>query len=275
MLVAGIDVGSRSAQCVILQDGQILTYSNIETGPDSVKTAYEAFKAAIHRREEFWGTYQMELPNVETDRLKIEEMDYIVGTGYGRVIVPFAQANITEISCHARGASWFVPGVRTILDMGGQDCKGIRVDERGRLTNFVMSDKCAAGTGRFLEIIADLLNLPLEQIGEVSLTSKQKIPFNPNMCGVKAKSEILFLKQTGVPKADILAGLHEVIAIRVMGMLNRIEVEEKFVMTGGPAKNVGLVAKLEGMAGLKAHIPPEPMIAGALGAALFAAEKAC
>lgn len=107
------------------------------------------------------------------------------------------------------------------------------------------------------------------------LTSKEKIPFNPNMCGVKAKSEILFLKQEGVPKADILSGLHDDVALRIMAMLNRIEIEEKFVITGGPAKNIGLVSKIEEMAGLKAHIPPEPMIVGALGAALFAAERAC
>jgi predicted CoA-substrate-specific enzyme activase len=158
--------------------------------------------------------------------------------------------------------------------MGGQDCKGIRVDDRGKVTDFVMSDKCAAGAGRFLEIIADLLNLTLDQIGEVSLTAKEKIPFNPNMCGVKAKSEILFLKQAGVPKADILSGLHDVVSLRVISMLNRIGIEDKFVMTGGPAKNIGLVSKIEKMAGLKIHIPSEPMIAGALGAALYATEKA-
>jgi len=119
MLTMGIDIGSRSTQCVILEDGQLLTYGNIETGPNSTENSRAAVEAAIHRRDELWGEYRMQLPNTDTSHLRIEDMAYIVATGYGRVIVPFANANITEISCHARGAHWFVPGVSTILDMGG------------------------------------------------------------------------------------------------------------------------------------------------------------
>ncbi len=273
MLTMGIDIGSRSAQCVILEDGEMLTYGNIETGPDSIKTGYAVVEAAIHRQDELWGGYRMELPDVKTDHLKIEDMDYIVATGYGRVIVPFAQANITEISCHARGAHWFVPEVSTILDMGGQDCKGIRVNERGEVTNFIMNDKCAGGTGRFMEIIAEILQIPLPEIGPMSLESTEKIPFN-TICAVFAKSEAVALLKKGVTKADILSGLHEAIGSRVIALLKRVGIEEKFVITGGIAKNVGVVSKVEEKSGIKTTIPAEPQVAGAVGAALFAWDRA-
>ena len=274
MLTMGIDIGSRSTQCVILEDGQLLTYGNIETGPNSTETARAAVEAAIHRRDELWGEYRMQLPNTDTSHLRIEDMAYIVATGYGRVVVPFANANITEISCHARGAHWFVPGVSTILDMGGQDCKGIRVNERGEVTKFIMNDKCAGGTGRFMEIIAAIIQLPLSEIGPISLESTKKIPFN-TICAVFAKSEAVALMKDGASKADILAGLHEAISARVLALLKRVGIEEKFVITGGIAKNVGVVRKVEDkLGGLKATIPAEPQIAGALGAALFALDRA-
>jgi len=274
VLTMGIDIGSRSAQCVILDNGELLTYGNIETGPESAKTAYAAVEAAVHRKDELWGSYRMELPDVKTSHLRIEDMDYIVATGYGRVIVPFAHANITEISCHARGAHWFMPGVSTVLDMGGQDCKGIRVNERGEVAKFVMNDKCAGGTGRFMEIIAAILQLPLPDIGGISLASTEKIPFN-TICAVFAKSEAMALMKAGVNKADILAGLHEAISKRVLALLKRIGIEEKFVITGGIAKNVGVVAKLEEkLGGIKVTMLPEPQIAGAVGAALFAMDRA-
>src|SRR3990172_20626 len=274
MLTMGIDIGSRSTQCVILEDGQLLTYGNIETGPNSTETARAAVEAAIHRRDELWGEYRMQLPNTDTSHLRIEDMAYIVATGYGRGIGPFANANITEISCHARGAHWFVPGVSTILDMGGQDCKGIRVNERGEVTKFIMNDKCAGGTGRFMEIIAAIIQLPLPEIGPISLESTKKIPFN-TICAVFAKSEAVALMKDGASKADILAGLHEGISARVLALLKRVGIEEKFVITGGIAKNVGVVRKVEDkLGGLKATIPAEPQIAGALGAALFALDRA-
>ena len=274
MLTMGIDIGSRSTQCVILEDGQLLTYGNIETGPNSTENSRAAVEAAIHRRDELWGEYRMQLPNTDTSHLRIEDMAYIVATGYGRVVVPFANANITEISCHARGAHWFVPGVSTILDMGGQDCKGIRVNERGEVTKFIMNDKCAGGTGRFMEIIAAIIQLPLPEIGPISLESTKKIPFN-TICAVFAKSEAVALMKDGASKADILAGLHEAISARVLALLKRVGIEEKFVITGGIAKNVGVVRKVEDkLGGLKATIPAEPQIAGALGAALFAVDRA-
>jgi predicted CoA-substrate-specific enzyme activase len=274
MLTMGLDVGSRSAQCVILEDGQLLTYSNIETGPESAKTAYAAVDAAVHRRSELWGENRLQLPAVKTDHLRIEDMDCIVATGYGRAVVPFAHGSVTEISCHARGAHWFVPKVSTILDMGGQDCKAIRVNAWGEVTAFVMNDKCAGGTGRFMEIIADALQVSLFEIGELSLQSTKTIPFT-RVCAVFARSEAVALLRQGVSKADILAGLHEVIARRVLTLLRSVGIEEKFVITGGIARNVGVVTKIgEQLGGIPITIPAEPMIAGAVGAALFACDRA-
>jgi benzoyl-CoA reductase subunit A len=270
----GIDVGSRSAKCVILEDGELLTYGKIETGPESAKTAYAVVDATIHRRSELWGENSLRLPDVDTAHLRIEDMACIVATGYGRAVVPFAHASLTEISCHGRGAHAFVPGVSTILDMGGQDCKAIRVNDRGEVTKFLMNDKCAGGTGRFMEIIADVLKVPLFEIGELSLTSTKDVPFS-KVCAVFAKGEAVAFMRQGVSKPDILAGLHEVIAKRVVALLRGVGIVDKFVITGGIAKNVGVVAKIGQKVGeIRIHIPPEPMIAGAMGAALFALDRA-
>jgi predicted CoA-substrate-specific enzyme activase len=274
MLTMGLDLGSRSTQCVILDDGQLLTYGNIETGPESAKTAYGAVEAAVHRRGELWGEHRMQMPEVETDHLRIEDMDYIIATGYGRVVVPFAQGSLTEISCHARGARWLVPEASTILDMGGQDCKAIRLNKRGEVVDFVVNDKCAAGTGRFLEIIADVLKVPLCEIGELSLESTKSISFS-NACAVFARSEAVALMKQGVNKADILAGLHEAVATKVVALLKRVGIKDKFVITGGIGKNVGVVTKIgEKLGGIQVTVPAEPQIVGAVGAALFAFDRA-
>jgi predicted CoA-substrate-specific enzyme activase len=270
----GLDIGSRSTQCVILEDGQLLTYSDIETGPDSTNMAYVAVDAAVHHRSELWGGNRLPLPDVKTEHLRIKDMDYIVATGYGRVVVPFAQRTVTEISCHGRGAHWFVPGVATVLDMGGQDCKAIRVNASGEVTDFILNDKCAAGTGRFIELIAEALELPLGEVGPLSMESTKTIGFSA-ACAIFLKSEAVALRRQGVSKADILAGLHEMLSQRAMGLLNRVGIEDKFVITGGIAWNVGVTTRIEQkLGGLKITIPPEPQIAGAVGAALFALDRA-
>jgi len=256
MYFAGIDIGSRGAKSVILEDDKIAAYYIGDTGPDSVATAWQTF----HGSADQLG-------------LKVEDMAYIVATGYGRVLVPFAHANISEISCHAKGAHWMLPSVRTILDMGGQDCKAINCDERGVVTKFIMNDKCAGGTGRFLETIAAVLGLALEEIGPLALQSTQNIPFN-TVCAVFAKSEALALVKKGVAKADILAGLNDAIAVRCHNLLKRVDIQEDFTITGGIAKNPGMVAKIKEKLGLEPKlIDPDPQIAGALGAALFARER--
>ena len=203
MITAGIDIGSRASKAVVLKDGKILSSYIGDTGAESVITS----KMTMAKTLEGTG-------------LKIEDMNYIVATGYGRVLVPFANENISEISCHARGINYYFPSVRTILDMGGQDCKAISVDGEGRVTNFVMNDKCAGGTGRFLEMIADVLSVPLTEIGDTALQSKSAIPFN-TICAVFARSEAVAYLRKGVAKSDILAGLNEAISVRCLNLLEK------------------------------------------------------
>ncbi len=255
MIVAGIDIGSRAAKVVVMRDGEILSSAITDTGPESVKTAYTAIGLAL-----------------EGTGLVLEDIAYIVATGYGRVLVPFANENISEISCHAKGITWYFPSVRTILDMGGQDCKAINCDEKGLVTNFVMNDKCAGGTGRFLELIADVLNVRLEDIGELSLASGNGIPFN-TVCAVFAKSEAIAYLRKGVSKSDILAGLHDAIAVRAVNLLNRVSVQREFSITGGIAKNRGMVRRLAEKVGMEPLLCNDPQLVGALGAALFARER--
>ena len=256
MFVAGIDIGSRGAKGVIMEDNCMVSYTIGDTGPESAKTAEATMDAVL-----------------EGTGLSRRDISYVVATGYGRVLVPFANVNISEISCHARGAHWYFPSVRTILDMGGQDCKAINCDENGRVTNFIMNDKCAGGTGRFLEVIADVLQLPLEEIGPMSLESQQDFPFS-TICAVFAKSEALALLKRGVAKSDILNGLHNAIAVRSHNLLRRISIEKEFTITGGISKNIGMVRKLQEKVGLEPLLAPDAQIVGALGAALFAREKA-
>ncbi|UCB43759.1 MAG: 4Fe-4S binding protein [Dehalococcoidales bacterium] len=255
MIVAGIDIGSRAAKAAIIKDGTILATTICDTGPESIKTAHATINAAL-----------------EGTGLTLDDIDYTVATGYGRVLVPFARENVSEISCHARGINWYHPSVRTILDMGGQDCKAIRCDAEGHVTDFVMNDKCAGGTGRFLEMIADVLNAPLAEIGDLALQSKETIPFN-TICAVFAKTEAIARLRQGVNRSDILAGLNEAIATRCLNLLKRVSIEKDFTITGGIAKNSGMVAKIAEKVGLEPLLAEDPQIIGALGAALFAQEK--
>jgi len=255
MIVAGIDIGSRAAKAVVMNDGTIVSSVICDTGPESVKTSQMTMARAL-----------------EGAGLVLADIEYIVATGYGRVLVPFANENISEISCHARGITWYFPEVRTILDMGGQDCKAINCDADGRVTNFIMNDKCAGGTGRFLEMITDVLNIPLEKIGEAALRSKQAIPFN-TICAVFAKSEAIAYLRRGVSKEDILAGLNEAIATRCLNLLKRISITKEFTITGGIAKNKGMVAQLKEKVRFAPLLCEDPQIVGALGAALFAGER--
>jgi predicted CoA-substrate-specific enzyme activase len=274
MLSMGIDIGSRSSKCVILEDGKLLTYGSIETGPNIIKTAQAVVEAAVHRRAGKWGEYRMPLPETKVDHLKIEDMACIVSTGYGRAIVPFAHRNVTEITCHCRGAQWFVPGVSTVLDVGGQDSKGIRVGPKGDVADFVMNDKCAAGTGRFMEIVAEALHVPLSEIGPRSLQSTKDLPFSTT-CAAFGRGAAVTMMKEGERKEDILAGLHEAIAKRVLALVKRVGIADKFVISGGIGRNVGLVSRIEErLDGVKITLPQEPMIVGAVGAALFAVDRA-
>ncbi len=255
MVAAGIDVGSRATKAVLLDRAAVLSSVVMDTGPESVKTSEEALQAVLRAA------------GVSPD-----EVEYTVATGYGRVLVPFADENVSEISCHARGVHHCHPSVRTILDMGGQDCKAIRCDGNGTVVNFIMNDKCAGGTGRFLEIMAEVLGVPLAGIGEAALEAREDIPFN-TVCAVFAKSEAISCLRKGVSKENILSGLHEAIAIRSVGLLKRVGLEKDFSISGGIARNRGLVWKLSQKVGLEPLLADEPQLMGALGAALFARER--
>ncbi|MBI4317228.1 MAG: benzoyl-CoA reductase, bzd-type, subunit Q [Chloroflexi bacterium] len=254
-LTAGVDVGSVSSKAVILADGELLAYSNLRTGSGSRDSARKAMDAAL-----------------DGIGIELEDLDFMVGTGYGRANVPFAHKTLTEISCHARGACYLGGSrVRTILDMGGQDCKVIRCDEKGKATSFLMNDKCAAGTGRGMEVMADLLQVHIDQLGPLSLSIDAEPPRVSSTCVVFARSEALGLLRQGWSKAEVLAAYCEAMAHRVVVLLERIGVEEEFAVTGGIAKNIGVVRRVEKALGLKAvEIKPDPQVAGAVGAALFA-----
>jgi len=256
---AGVDVGAVSSKAAIMIDGELYAYSIMRTGASSPDSANKAMDWAL-----------------EGTGMKLGHIQYIVGTGYGRVNVPFANKAITEITCHARGANYiWGPTVRTILDMGGQDCKAIRCDEKGKVTNFLMNDKCAAGTGRGIEVIADLLSVPIEEVGSMSLVVEKEPKPVSSTCVVFAKSEALELLRKGWPKEMVLAAYCSAMASRIAELLRRVGMERDFVITGGISKNVGIVKRLEDIISIKA-LPMkkefDPIIAGAIGAGLFAKE---
>lgn len=255
MITAGVDIGSSTSKAVLLRDDDILSYTILFTGSESVLSANQVLNEVLLQ-----------------SNLALEDIQYIIATGYGRVIVPFAQEALTELTCHARGAHWLFPGVRTILDMGGQDCKAIRCDSAGRLQNFIMNDKCAAGTGRFLELMARVLGLSLDDLGELSLGAASAIKIN-STCAVFAKSEVTSLIREGKEKKEVIAGLHSAIAGRVYTLLRGVGIEPELAVSGGIGKNKGVVQEIEKRLGMKVLLPPEPQIVGALGAALLARDK--
>jgi len=254
-ITAGIDVGSVSSQAVIVVDGELFVYSNMRTGSDSPNSALNAVKWAI-----------------EGTGMALDNIQYTVGTGYGRVNMPFADRAITEIACHARGGNYMYGStVRTILDMGGQDCKVIRCDEKGKVISFLMNDKCAAGTGRGMEVFADLLGVPIGEVGQKSLEVEVEPEPVSSTCVVFAKSEATNLLRSGWSTEKVLAAYCSAMALRVKSLLDRLGMEEDFAITGGIAKNSGIVTRLEKLVGVKSLKPKhDTQIAGALGAALFA-----
>jgi benzoyl-CoA reductase subunit A len=258
-LVAGIDVGSVSSQAVLLADGKPVSHFSTRTGSSSPDSALRAFRGAS-----------------EPIGAGLDDVAYFVGTGYGRVNVPFAERTITEIACHARGANFMAgPKVRTILDMGGQDCKVIRCDERGKVASFIMNDKCAAGTGRGMEVIADVLAVPIEEIGARSFQIDEEPRPVSNVCTVFARSEATALLRAGWSVEKVLAAYCGAMARRVVALIQRMGVEPDFFITGGIGKNEGVTRRIEQLIGVEAiRLPPDSpldsQIVGALGAALFA-----
>ena len=256
MYVLGIDSGSTSTNAVIMdQDRKMKAFSVVRTGAKSGESAEKVLEDVLKKAG-----------------LSREDISWIVSTGYGRVSIPFADENVTEISCHGKGAHYFNPQIRTILDIGGQDSKAIKLSENGEVKDFVMNDKCAAGTGRFLEMIARTLEVSLDELGAIALTSTEEIEIT-SMCSVFAESEVISLIANNKEKNDISNGVCNAIAGKAYGLLRRVGLEPGFMMTGGVAKNPGVVRAVEKKLGEKLYICEEPEIVGATGAALYALEQ--
>ena len=255
-ITVGIDVGAVSSQAVIVADGRILAYANMRTGSSSPDSARNAYRFALQA-----------VGNLPENR-----MDRCIGTGYGRVNVPFADRSITEITCHARGANFiYGPAVRTVLDVGGQDIKVIRCDERGSVTDFLMNDKCAAGTGRGMEVFADLLGVPIAAVGDRSFDYRGDEPQAvSSTCVVYAKSEAAALLRRGWTPERVLAAYCRAMTERIYALVERVGAEAGFAVTGGLAKNRGIIDRLMPMVGLpRMHTDWDTQIAGAAGAALI------
>ena len=240
-------------KAVILNDG-IITSIIGPTGPEQRRLANKVMEEALKKKA-----------------ISFQEITYIVSTGYGRINVPFSDRQFTEISCHAKGIVSIFPKAKTIIDIGGQDVKGIKIDVHGKIIDFVMNDKCAAGSGRFIEVIADTFGIPLDRVGDLSLESRNPAKIS-NICTIWAQQEVAARLAEGVPVSDLFAGVHQSLADRICRMVNRLRVEEDIVVTGGGAKNKGLLEALSEQLGHKVHVPQEPLITGALGAALLGKE---
>jgi predicted CoA-substrate-specific enzyme activase len=252
---AGIDVGSTMTKAVILNRGVIASVIG-PTGPEQRRLANKVMEEALKKAA-----------------LSFEAITAVVSTGYGRINVPFADAQYTEITCHARGIASLFPQARTIIEVGGQDTKAIKIEATGKATDFVMNDKCAAGSGRFIEVIADALGVPLDDVGGVSLQSTQPARIS-NICTIWAQQEVAASLAQGIPIPDLLAGVHRSLAERIVTMVHRLRVEEAVVVTGGGAKNKGLLKVLSEQLGHEILVPEEPLLTGALGAALLGKEMA-
>ena len=251
---AGVDIGSTMTKVVILDmDGKIHARIVGPTGAEHRRLANKVMEEALNQAS-----------------LSFDEIDFVVATGYGRINVPFADRQITELTCHAKGVASFYPSVRTAIDIGGQDAKGLKI-RNGELVDFVMNDKCAAGTGRFLEVLADTLGLKLEELGNISAKSQNKVAIS-NTCTVFARIEVVLRLSEGIPIEDIVAGVHDAIASRVVGMIRRLSTEPDVVFTGGVAKNSGVVQAVKDNLGCEVLVPEDPLLSGAIGAAILGKE---
>jgi predicted CoA-substrate-specific enzyme activase len=256
MYFAGVDIGSTMTKVVIINEqDEILSQVIGPTGAEHRRLASKVMAEALA---------QAGLP--------FGQVSYVVATGYGRFNVPFADRQISELSCHAKGVSSLFPSVKTAIDIGGQDAKGLKIKD-GNLVDFVMNDKCAAGTGRFLEVIAAALGIKVEELGDLSLKSTGKVTIS-NTCTIFARQEVVARLSEGVRLEDIVAGLHNAIANRVGGMARKLKIEPDVILTGGVAKNIGVVKAMEENLGQKVFVPEEPLLTGAVGAAMLGKDLA-
>jgi len=255
MLVAGIDVGTRNVSVVILRDNDLLSSYVLTSGEEGATASRRAVAKAI-----------------KTTGFDFPDLQYVVATGCGRNSVPFAHRQSTEVVCQARGASFLVPSVRIVINLGAESSRAIKVGENSKIEGFTKNDKCAAGSGLFLETMATLLEVPVELMGELSLQADGYEEVS-SICAVFAESEVISHIHRGVPKELILAGLHKAVAGKIVEMLGMTTIRSDVVVTGGVAKNTAIIKELENRIGLSISVPTEPQIVGALGAALLAHDK--
>jgi predicted CoA-substrate-specific enzyme activase len=250
---AGVDVGSTQTKAVVIDEAKrIIGRALIDTGANVTLAAEQAFAQAL-----------------KCAKVEEEEVEYVVGTGYGRYRVTFGNTQVTEISCHGRGAVHMFPATRSVLDMGGQDTKAIKIGPSGDIVDFCMNDKCAAGTGRFQGAASRALDIPLDQLGPTALRAERPVRISTT-CTVFAESEVLAWLGKGKKIEDILQGVHQSIAARSIGLLRRVGIEEQITFTGGVARNIGMIAALEKGLRVKLNVSDDSHFMGALGAALFA-----
>ncbi|TCO77384.1 acyl-CoA dehydratase activase [Marinisporobacter balticus] len=255
MYTMGLDIGSTASKGVIVENGKkIVAVATIPSGTGTAgptKTVKELFS------------------QLSIERKDIEKL---VVTGYGRMKYTDADKQISELSCHTKGVHFLVPTVRTIIDIGGQDAKALKLDAQGKLLNFVMNDKCAAGTGRFLDVMAKILEVQVSELGELSAKSTQEISIS-STCTVFAESEVISHLSNDIPVEDIISGIHASVAKRVSSLAKRVGIQEDVVMVGGVAQNSGVVSAMEKSIGMSIIIPELAQVTGALGAALYAFEE--
>ena len=250
--VAGVDLGAATAKAVIIRGKKVLSFSIMPTGHSVSEAGDSVLKKSLARAG-----------------LSFDDLKYIVSTGCGRRSVSFANRTVTEIICHAAGIASIMPQARSIIDIGGQDSKAIRLDDRGNVINFVMNDKCAAGTGRFLEVMARVLDVEISDMGVMSLASQDPCRIS-STCTIFAESEVVSLRADGRSREDLFAGIHRAMSHRVAIMGKSVGFEKEVVFTGGVAKNIGIRRAIENEIGLQVLVPEEPQITGALGAAILA-----
>jgi len=252
MIVAGVDVGAATAKTAILKNGEFVSSAIMPTGDVVSQAAEDITKKALIKIG-----------------LTMSDLDHVVSTGYGRHMVKFTDKAVSEIICHAKGVNFLIPGARSIIDIGGQDSKVIGMREDGTVSDFAMNDKCAAGTGRFLEVMATVLKADIDEMGPISLTSKKPSSIT-STCTIFAESEIVSLRAEAAKREDMIAGLHRAVARRVVIMGKTVGYKDDVVFTGGVAKNSGVRKFIEELLEMKIVLPDEPQIMGALGAALLA-----
>lgn len=250
---AGIDIGSISTEMAVVDSKKSILASSIFLTGSNIKKVIEQSLNKV----------------LKDAKINREELKYIVATGYGRLSVDFADREITEITCHAVGAHFLYPKTRTVIDIGGQDSKVIALDENGKVIDFIMNDKCAAGTGRFLEVMAHALETKIEELGPLSLQSHNVLRIS-SMCTVFTESEVVSRIAEGCSREDIASGIHRAIVDRILTMAHKVGTNNEVTLTGGVSKNIGVIEMIKSRISKEINVPSDPQIIGALGAAILA-----